>query len=342
MNELVPLLIRWYENTRKPLPWRESPTPYHVWISEIMLQQTRIEAVIPYYRRFLDELPDVQALADVPEDRLMKLWEGLGYYSRARNLKKAAQVIMDEYGGELPKTAEELHRLPGIGDYTAGAIASIAFGQPEPAVDGNVLRVISRITASPEDISLDKTKKAVRERLRAVYPTGRNAGLFTEALMELGETICLPNTEPRCLGCPVCDHCQAFASRTTDQYPVKSGKKSRRIEERTVLLLKCGNQYALRKRPDSGILAGMWEFPNTDGHCSGKEAVEMCRVSGTVTEIRPVGTAKHIFSHIEWHMIGYEVLVDTKDGTLTWAAADEIRSDYAVPTSFRYFTGLLK
>ena len=158
-NELVPLLIRWYEAVRKPLPWREAPTPYHVWISEIMLQQTRIEAVIPYYRRFLAELPDVQTLADVPEDRLMKLWEGLGYYSRARNLKRAAQVIVAEYGGELPETADELHRLPGIGDYTAGAIASIAFGQPEPAVDGNVLRVISRITASSEDIALDKTKK---------------------------------------------------------------------------------------------------------------------------------------------------------------------------------------
>ena len=160
--------------------------------------------------------------------------------------------------------------------------------------------------------------------------------------MELGETVCLPNAEPRCLGCPVCEHCRAFAARTTDQYPVKSGKKSRRIEERTVLLLKCGNRYALRKRPDSGILAGMWEFPNTDGHCSGKEAVETCGVSGTVTDIRPVGTAKHSFSHIEWHMIGYEVRVGTEDGTLTWANADEIRSDYAVPTAFRYFTGLLE
>ncbi len=344
MNELaslVPLLIRWYEAVRKPLPWRESPTPYHVWLSEIMLQQTRIEAVIPYYRRFLAELPTVADLAAVPDDRLMKLWEGLGYYSRARNLKKAAQEIVSEYGGELPETAEELHRLPGIGDYTAGAIASIAFGQPEPAVDGNVLRVISRITASSEDIALDKTKKSVREHLREVYPTGRDAGLLTEALMELGETVCLPNTEPRCLGCPVSEHCQAFATRTTDCYPVKSGKKARRLEERTVLLLKCGSRYALRKRPDTGILAGMWEFPNVRGHVSGNEAVETCSVSGTVTELRPLGTAKHIFNHLEWHMIGYEVLVDTEDPTLTWAAADEIRADYAIPVAFRYFTGML-
>lgn len=342
MNELVPLLIRWYETVRKPLPWRESPTPYHVWISEIMLQQTRIEAVIPYYRRFLAELPTVADLAAVPDDRLMKLWEGLGYYSRARNLKKAAQVIVSDCNGELPGTADELRRLPGIGDYTAGAIASIAFGQPEPAVDGNVLRVISRITASSEDIALEKTKTNVRERLRAVYPVGREAGLLTEALMELGETVCLPNTAPRCLGCPVCGHCQAFATRTTDCYPVKSGKKARRIEERTVLLVKCGNRYALRKRPDAGILAGMWEFPNAAGHLSGKEAVEACGISGTVTAIRPLGTAKHIFSHLEWHMIGYEIHIGTGDSMLTWASADNIRTDYAVPTAFRYFTGLLE
>jgi len=342
MNELVPLLIRWYDAVRKPLPWRESPTPYHVWISEIMLQQTRIEAVIPYYRRFLDELPTVADLAAVSDDRLMKLWEGLGYYSRARNLKKAAQVIVSDYGGELPGTADELRRLPGIGDYTAGAIASIAFGQPEPAVDGNVLRVISRITASPEDIALERTKKNVRERLRAVYPVGRDAGLLTEALMELGETVCLPNTEPRCLGCPVCEHCRAFSTRTTDCYPVKSGKKSRRIEERTVLLVKYGNRYALRRRPETGILAGMWEFPNIGGHLSGNDAIEMCNISGEITDIRPLGTAKHLFSHLEWHMIGYEVRVNAEDGTLTWAPADEIRADYAIPVAFRYFTGLLE
>ena len=325
MNEIIPLLTQWYDTVRKPLPWREDPTPYHVWISEIMLQQTRIEAVIPYYRRFLAELPTVHDLADVPDDRLMKLWEGLGYYSRARNLKKAAQILVSDYGGELPHTAEELHRLPGIGDYTAGAIASIAFGEPEPAVDGNVLRVFSRLTASSEDISLDKTKKAVRE-----------------GLMELGETVCLPNTEPRCLGCPVSDHCQAFLTRTTSDYPVKSGKKARRIEERTVLLLRCGNRYAIRKRPEGGLLTGLWEFPNTAGHITGNDAVENLRVSGNITEIRPIGTAKHIFSHVEWHMIGYEIQIDTEDAALTWADAETIRTSYALPTAFRVFTGLLE
>ncbi len=342
MNEIIPLLLRWYETVRRPLPWRDSPTPYHVWISEIMLQQTRIEAVLPYYHRFLAELPTVYALAAVPDDRLMKLWEGLGYYSRARNLKKAAQVIVAEYDGELPGTAEKLQKLPGIGDYTAGAVASIAFGQPEPAVDGNVLRVWSRITASAEDIVLDKTKKAVREQLREVYPSGHDAAMLTEALMELGETVCVPNAAPKCKICPVSEHCRAHLTGTTDDYPVKSSKKARRIEERTVLLLRCGNRYAIRKRPAGGLLTGMWEFPNTDGHLSGKEAVEKCRISVKIKDIRPIGTAKHIFSHVEWHMIGYEVTFTEEDNTLTWADAETIRQTYAIPSAFRYFTGLLK
>lgn len=347
MNEIIPLLIRWYETVRKPLPWRESPTPYHVWISEIMLQQTRIEAVIPYYRRFLAELPTVYDLAAVEDDRLMKLWEGLGYYSRARNLKKAARIIVDEYGGELPRTADELRKLPGIGDYTAGAVASIAFGEPEPAVDGNVLRIISRITASAEDITLEKTKKAVRERLREVYPSGgagREAGLLTEGLMELGETVCLPkpNGAPKCTDCPINGHCLAYQRGRTDDYPVKGAKKARRIEERTVLLLRCGDRYAIRKRDTSGMLAGMWEFPNTAGHVSRTEAVENLGLCADIHAIRPVGTAKHIFSHVEWHMIGYEVTVAAENPALTWADAETIRKTYAIPTAFRYFTGLLK
>ena len=340
--ELLSPLLDWYETVRRPLPWRTDASPYHPWISEIMLQQTRIEAVIPYYRRFLDELPEIADLAAVSDDRLMKLWEGLGYYSRARNLKKAAQVLMAEYGGSLPRTADELRKLPGIGDYTAGAIASVAFGEPEPAVDGNVLRVFSRITASEEDIALEKTKKAVRERLRNIYPTGRDAGRLTEALMELGQTICLPNGEPKCEHCPLKEHCLAHRTGTTDDYPVKSGKKTRRIEPRTVLLLRCGNRYAIRKRPSGGLLTGMWEFPNTDGHLSGKDAVENCGYSWEITDIRPIGTAKHIFSHVEWHMIGYEVTVAAEDDTLIWADAETIRETYAIPSAFRYFTGLLE
>ncbi len=342
MNKIISLLLRWYETVRRPLPWRDSPTPYHVWISEIMLQQTRIEAVLPYYHRFLAELPTVCDLAAVSDDRLMKLWEGLGYYSRARNLKKAAQVIVADYGGELPGTADELRKLPGIGDYTAGAVASIAFGQPEPAVDGNVLRVWSRITASAEDIALEKTKKAVRERLREVYPSGQDAAMLTQALMELGETVCVPNGAPKCGVCPVKEHCRAHLTGTTDDYPVKSGKKARRIEERTVLLVRCGNRYAVRKRSSGGLLAEMWEFPNVDGHISGKEAVEKCGVSANILDLRPIGTAKHIFSHVEWHMIGYEIIITAEDSALTWADAETIRGTYAIPSAFRYFTGLLE
>lgn len=339
MNKIVSLLIAWYDRVKKPLPWRESPTPYHVWVSEIMLQQTRIEAVLPYYHRFLTELPTVRDLAQVEDDRLMKLWEGLGYYSRARNLKKAAGMIVSSYGGELPRTADELRRLPGIGDYTAGAIASIAFGEPEPAVDGNVLRVVSRITASPADIAQEKTKRAVREQLRAVYPSGNDAGRFTQGLMELGETVCLPNAEPNCGVCPVKDHCQACLTGTTDRYPVKSEKKARRVEDRTVFLLRCGSRYAIRKRPDGGLLAEMWEFPNFERHLSTDEACAAAEKMGlSVKAIRTVGKAKHIFSHVEWHMIGYEITMDTAEETLTWADAETIRRMYAIPAAFRYFT----
>ena len=196
LPEAIARLLAWYSASRRLLPWRQDPTPYHTWIAEIMLQQTRIEAVIPYYERFLRELPDVSALAAVSEDRLLKLWEGLGYYSRARNLKKAALLLMERYDGELPASAVELRKLPGIGDYTAGSIASISFGLPEPAVDGNVLRVMTRVLACGDDIAAPATRRAVTELLRAHYPSGDSAALLTEGIMELGETVCLPNGIP--------------------------------------------------------------------------------------------------------------------------------------------------
>ena len=209
LPDAVSLIPEWYSAGRRLLPWRQDPTPYHTWIAEIMLQQTRIEAVIPYYERFLRELPDVSALAAVPEDRLLKLWEGLGYYSRARNLKKAALLLMEHYGGELPASAAELRKLPGIGDYTAGSIASISFGLPEPAVDGNVLRVMTRLLACADDIAAPATKRAVTELLRAHYPSGDDAALLTEGIMELGETVCLPNGSPLCERCPLRGLCLA-------------------------------------------------------------------------------------------------------------------------------------
>ena len=343
LRRCASLLIPWYREVRRELPWRNHPTPYQVWISEIMLQQTRIEAVIPYYARFLAELPDVAALAAVPEDRLLKLWEGLGYYSRARNLKKAAQLVMDEYGGELPRTAAALRRLPGIGDYTAGAVASIACGEPEPAVDGNVLRVLMRVTACGDDVLSQKTKSRVAEALRGIYPSGEDAGLLTEGLMELGETVCLPNGEPRCEACPLHELCLAREQGLTAELPRRSPKKERRVEEKTVLLLRCGGRYALRRREEQGLLAGMWEFPSLPGKLSAEEVRAVLEKAGlSPEEIRPCGEAKHVFTHVEWHMTGCFVDLFGQSGEYLWKRPDEILVGFAVPTAFKAYLKLLK
>ena len=366
-QDLKPVLeriVRWYSENRRSLPWRNNPTPYTTWIAEIMLQQTRIEAVIPYYHRFLRELPDISALAQVPEEQLLKLWEGLGYYSRARNLKKAAEVVMQQHDGALPASAAELKTLPGIGDYTAGSIASIAFGLPEPAVDGNVLRVVSRLLAMSEDISLPATRRQVTVLLRAQYPSGEAAGLLTEGLMELGETICLPNTVPRCDRCPVASLCLAHAQGMELAYPVKAEAKERRIEERTILLLCSGGRFAIRKRPAKGLLAGLWEFPGLEGHLEEESVAALFPDA----DISPAGKTKHVFTHVEWHMIGYLVcLPDTNPGILfcgglpevsqhlpasppgkefslndlVWRTPEEIDAAYSLPTAFRYYKNRL-
>ena len=333
LRESLRRLIVWYESVRRPLPWRDSPTPYTVWISEIMLQQTRIEAVIPYYTRFLSELPDIPALAAVPEDRLLKLWEGLGYYSRARNLKKTAVIAVEQYGGELPASAAELRKLPGIGDYTAGAIASIAFGLPEPAVDGNVLRVMARLLASQEDVMLQTARRRFTELLRSRYPAGEAAGLLTEGIMELGETVCLPNGLPRCGSCPVRNLCAAHLAGEELSYPVKAAKKARRTEEKTVLLLHCSGKYAIRKRPDTGLLAGLWEFPNLEGKLTPEALQELY----PGCDIRAAGSTKHIFTHVEWHMTGYSLECPEELPGFLWKTPQEIEEACSLPTAFRYY-----
>ena len=331
-------IIDWCAAARRPLPWRLSPTPYHVWISEIMLQQTRIEAVIPYYTRFLAALPDAAALAEAEEDRLLKLWEGLGYYSRARNLQKAAKRVVAEFGGELPRDAALLRTLPGIGDYTAGAIASIAYGEPEPAVDGNVLRVMTRLLARSDDIMLPATRAGIAALLRQCYPRGERAGLLTEGIMELGETLCLPNAAPRCEGCPVKDLCRACARGETERYPVKSPPKARRIEQRTVLLLRCGEKYAVRKRGNRGLLAGLWEFPNTEDTLDEAQAKEHVRsLGGVVLQAAPCGEAKHVFTHVEWHMHGWRMELERELAGFLWKTPAEIRRDCPIPTALRYY-----
>ncbi|MBQ9664736.1 MAG: A/G-specific adenine glycosylase [Oscillospiraceae bacterium] len=338
LPEAISLLLEWYSASRRLLPWRQDPTPYHTWISEIMLQQTRIEAVIPYYERFLQEIPDIPSLAAVPEDRLMKLWEGLGYYSRARNLKKAAQILTEHYGGALPASAEELRKLPGIGDYTAGAIASISFGLPEPAVDGNVLRVLTRLFACPDDIAAPAVKCGFTELLRADYPSGEAAAMLTQAIMELGETVCLPNGVPLCRVCPLRRLCRAHESGAELDYPVKSSKKPRRLAEKTVFLLCHEGRFAIRKRPGKGLLAGLWEFPNTEGKLSPEEVRGAVAALGLTSEhIEPFGEAKHIFTHVEWHMTGYRIDCAQEPPDLLWKTPEEIARDYSLPTAFRAY-----
>ena len=338
IEKALPAVITWYSLNRRSLPWREDPTPYHIWISEIMLQQTRIEAVIPYYRRFLQELPDIPALAAVPEDRLLKLWEGLGYYSRARNLKKAAEIVMAQHNGMLPRKAEALKKLPGIGDYTAASIASIAYGESEPAVDGNVLRLIMRLLALSDDIADPRTKKETAELLRSYYPSGREASLLTEGLMELGEVICLPNGSPLCSSCPLRSLCLAHEKGEELCFPVKSAPKERRIEERTILLLHSGRRFAIRKRPASGILAGLWEFPGCEGRLSAAQALQEAEKLGVCPlSSEPCGSAKHIFTHVEWRMTGYLISCACEADSLLWLSPEEISAGYSIPTALRFW-----
>ncbi|MBR1483837.1 MAG: A/G-specific adenine glycosylase [Ruminococcus sp.] len=328
-------LLRWFAQNKRDLPWRQDKEPYHVWISEIMLQQTRIEAVMKYYARFMEALPDVQSLSAVADDTLLKLWEGLGYYSRARNLKKAAQAIMTDYGGVFPDNYEALRRLAGIGDYTAGAIASICFGERVPAVDGNVLRVLSRLTGSRDNVLLPETKKAVTADLRAVMP--EQAGDFNEALMELGETVCLPNGFPLCGECPLREQCTAYRQNLTAELPVRIKKQKRRREDKTVLLLIADDgDIALEKRPDSGLLSGMYQLPNIEGFL--EEAA--LRETLTSRDLRPseivfLRETKHVFTHIDWFMRGWRVRVHHKPEGFLWVSPRELQENYALPTAFR-------
>lgn len=334
LNRIVDPLLEWYHANKRDLPWRINSDPYRVWVSEIMLQQTRVEPVIPYYLRFMETLPCVEALADVSEDGLMKLWEGLGYYSRARNLQKAAKIIVEKQA--FPCDFEGWNELPGIGDYTAGAICSIALGLPTPAVDGNVLRVLSRIIGSYEDIALPATKKRFTEMLRGVYPAGHTSE-FTQSLMELGAMICLPNGAPHCESCPLKSLCTAYNDDLIDSIPVKSEKKKRKKEKKTVLILRHENKVAIRRRGNKGLLAGLWEFPNLEGHLSEEELV----TSFSFDSCRLLSSATHVFTHIEWDMIGYELVLNTCSEEYTWVTIDDLLLNKAIPSAFRVYVNLL-
>ena len=338
----VDALLAWYEKNARDLPWRHTSDPYRVWISEIMLQQTRVEAVKPYYARFLSAFPTVADLAAAPEDQLLKLWEGLGYYSRARNLQKAARVVVNDCSGSMPSSPERLLELPGIGDYTAGAIASIAFGLPVPAVDGNVLRVLSRVSGSRSDVTRPETKSAFRSALLPVIPSDR-AGAFTQSMIEIGATVCGPNAAPQCAVCPLAPWCAAYRDGLTDLLPVRSAKKPRRVVDLTVLLIRDGRRTALCRRPPRGLLAGLYEYPNLPGHLTPDELLPAIRSLG-LDPIRLVRVedARHIFTHVEWHMIAYSVRVSPEieraDPRLLFVSDEDLRTNYALPSAFSAYT----
>ncbi|MBO5646089.1 MAG: A/G-specific adenine glycosylase [Clostridia bacterium] len=355
ISAIVAPLCTWYRHHARALPWRENPTPYHIWLSEVMLQQTRIEAVKPYYARFLTEAPTVSALAALSDERLMKLWEGLGYYSRARNLKRAAQVICEKHGGALPADYDELLALPGIGEYTAGAIASIAFGLPRPAVDGNVLRVMTRLLGDESDILLPQTKKGMTHMLAEAYRAAEDPASLTQGLMELGEVVCMPNRAPLCEACPLSAFCRARADGSWDHIPYRAPKKARRIVHKLVLILHDGQgRYAIRRRPEEGLLSGLWELPQMDllpEIAEGEDGAldelvyAFCREHGLIPEeSASAPDAKHIFTHLEWHMRGRYVNVRREQeasGDLVFVTAGELRSIYALPTAFHAYARLL-
>ncbi|WP_409967067.1 A/G-specific adenine glycosylase [Bengtsoniella intestinalis] len=342
--EIAQPLLAWYRQNARDLPWRHTQDPYAIWVSEIMLQQTRVAAVLGYYARFLTALPTVADLAAMDEDKLMKLWQGLGYYSRARNLQKAAQTVMADHGGQFPQSVEGLKALAGIGDYTAGAIGSAAFGLQTAAVDGNVLRVVSRLLDCHHDITLPATKKEftawIEEQLP---PAGDDMRQFNQAVMELGATLCGPNAAPQCAGCPLQGQCLAHSRGTAEKLPVKAPKKPRRKEERTVFVLTCNGKVLLRKRPATGLLAKLWEFPNVEGHMDETAVAQQLQSWGiTPVQWQKRLTATHIFTHVEWDMVGYCVEVADVDALpKSWVWADGALHDHAVPSAFGRFVETL-
>lgn len=324
----VEVLLAWYEENKRVLPWRGEPTPYETWVSEIMLQQTRVETVKPYFLRWKEKYPTVRDLAHGKEEDVLKLWEGLGYYSRARNLLKAAKIVEEDFGGELPQDKKELQKLPGVGAYTAGAILSIAFGIREPAVDGNVVRVVSRLYGEPFDPSDVKIREQIADRLRPLMIEGRTSD-FTQALFEIGALVCLPDEDYRCPRCPMTDFCRAYQRGEQDLFPIKVKKKPKKEESLTVFVLRYEGKYALKKRPDKGLLAGLCELPNSEGHLTEEEVA--ARFPGRIQKLPP---STHIFTHVVWKMTGYEVDLTQKDDDFFFATPEEIEKKYSLPSAF--------
>ncbi|MBP5154765.1 MAG: A/G-specific adenine glycosylase [Lachnospiraceae bacterium] len=342
LEKLPGLLTDWFCRAARPLPWRGTLDPYRIWISEIMLQQTRIETVREAYARFTERFPDLNSLAEAEETAVLKAWEGLGYYSRARNLHKTARLCRESFGGTLPGSYEELRRLPGIGEYTAGAVASIAFGENVPAVDGNVMRVLSRFLCDERDVMQESMRREMRARLRALPK--EDPGLFNEALMELGEVICVPGGQPLCGLCPLGGECLARRRGLQTKLPLRAKAEEKRTEAWTVLLFCCGDRFALEKRPEKGLLSGLYGFPMLPGHASPEEAAERIRSAyETETPVpEAAGEAVHVFSHVIWRMHGLIIQSPVPVPGLRYVTAEEQSAGYPVPTAFKTYLTLIR
>ena len=335
-------LLPWYEAHARDLPWRADREAYHVLVSEIMLQQTRVEAAIDHYRRFIAELPDVFALASVPPERLHKLWEGLGYYRRAGYLQSAAQQVVRDYDGVFPAQYDKIRALRGVGDYTAGAICSISFELPTPAVDGNVLRVFSRLLADETPVPSPAAQKKAHDLLSPIYPVGR-CGDFTQSLMELGATVCIPNGAPRCEICPLRSRCLAARQNRAQSFPVKSAKKARRTENLTIFLLHCGDCVAIEKRPEDGLLAGLWQFPNVPDHLDETAALAEAKRRGVAAKALVSRVSRsHIFTHVKWDMRAYCIDCESRSPEFVWVDFPTLEHDYALPSAFSQFLDVIK
>lgn len=340
MKGVVDELLIWYRDNKRELPWRCDNDPYHVWISEIMLQQTRIEAVLSYYKRFMAELPTISSLANVSEDKLLKLWEGLGYYNRARNLKKAAVMVMETYGGVFPNTYSEIIKLPGIGEYTASAISSICFGEKQVTVDGNVMRVFTRFYNDSSNISRSSTRKYIHDRLLSIVPN--DSGSFNEGMMELGETVCIPNGMPKCDICPLKKYCKAYKNSNYFLYPVKDEKGVKEEIEMTVIIPIWDKMVAVRKRKEVGLLHGLYEFPNVIGSKSISEIKTLSSKFGKVFDIKKGISYTHVFTHKKWKMQAYFVFFESIDCRDLFYSISDIENNFALPTAFSPFLCQLK
>ena len=345
-REKVDALVSWYRMNKRILPFRDTGDPFDVWISEIMLQQTRIDAVISYFLRFKEQIPDVETLADIEEEKLLRLWEGLGYYSRPRNLKKCAQILQEKHQGKITENYDELLSLPGIGPYTAGAILAIGFGKPYPAIDGNVLRILARYFGIREDIRLDQVRKELESIVSSFYKQEKITDQsyirdLTQAFMELGALVCIPNGQPLCPDCPLQENCYAFRNDLTEQIPYRSRAKERAIVERTLFIIRKGEEFLLRKRPKKGLLAGMYEFCGVDEKLTEKEVIEHMKKRGyDVIEIRKLPSSKHVFSHLEWHMDAYEIWVRNQQIPLQEDQVlvnREQLQELAIPSAFKAY-----